>query len=102
MLCKLLWKKASAKCINVNFTLVFGENIVLPFHLKTLCRAVLMCFVHSATRISFKSQQEESVNTQTDSNIITQAKLNVYIDDAGNTAVRALDLMFFISLIASV
>ncbi len=35
------------------------------------------------------------MNTQTDSNIITQAKLDVYIDDAGNTAARALDLMFF-------
>ncbi len=35
------------------------------------------------------------MNTQTDSNIITQAKLDDYIDDAGNTAVTALDLMFF-------
>ncbi len=74
------------------------------FTLKTLCRAVLicLCFVHSATCISFKSQQEEFVNTQTYSNITTQAKLDDYIDDAGNTAVTAVDLMFFISLITSV
>ncbi len=88
----------------ISFHTGLGENKVLPFHLKTISRAVLicLCFVHSATRISFKSQQEESVNTQTDSNIITQAKLDDYIDDAGNTAVTALDLMFFISLISSV
>ncbi len=35
------------------------------------------------------------MNNQMDSNIITQAKLDLYIDDAGNTAVSALDLMFF-------
>ncbi len=42
------------------------------------------------------------MNTQMYSNIITQAKLDDYIDDAGNTAVRAVDLIFVISLITSV